>query len=61
MGTVYLAEHTNFDRKVAIKAIHPHLAKNDEIGQRFKNEAATMARLQHLNILLIVTNKRRIV
>ena len=51
MGTVYLAEHTNFDRKVAIKAIHPHLAKNDEIRQRFKNEAATMARLQHPNIV----------
>lgn len=51
MGTVYLAEHTNFDRKVAIKAIHPHLAKNEEIRQRFKNEAATMARLQHPNIV----------
>jgi serine/threonine protein kinase len=51
MGTVYLAEHTNFDRKVAIKAIHPHLAKNEEIRKRFKNEAATMARLQHPNIV----------
>ncbi|MCF8416052.1 MAG: protein kinase [Crocinitomicaceae bacterium] len=51
MGTVYLGEHTNFDRKVAIKAIHPHLAKNEEIRQRFKNEAATMARLQHPNIV----------
>jgi serine/threonine protein kinase len=51
MGAVYLAEHTNFDRKVAIKAIHPHLAKNEEIRQRFKNEAATMARLQHPNIV----------
>jgi serine/threonine protein kinase len=51
MGTVYLAEHINFDRKVAIKAIHPHLAKNEEIRQRFKNEAATMARLQHPNIV----------
>jgi serine/threonine protein kinase len=51
MGAVYLAEHTSFDRKVAIKAIHPHLAKNEEIRQRFKNEAATMARLQHPNIV----------
>jgi serine/threonine protein kinase len=53
MGTVYLAEHTSFDRKVAIKAIHPHLAKNEEIRQRFKNEAATMARLQHPNIVTL--------
>jgi len=51
MGTVYLAEHNSFDRKVAIKAIHPHLAKNEEIRRRFKNEAATMARLQHANIV----------
>ncbi len=51
MGTVYLAEHNSFDRKVAIKAIHPHLAKNEEIRRRFKNEAATMARLQHPNIV----------
>jgi serine/threonine protein kinase len=51
MGTVYLGEHANFERKVAIKAIHPHLAKNEEIRQRFKNEAATMARLQHPNIV----------
>jgi serine/threonine protein kinase len=51
MGTVYLAEHTSFERKVAIKAIHPHLARNEEIRVRFKNEAATMARLQHPNIV----------
>jgi serine/threonine-protein kinase len=51
MGTVYLAEHNNFDRRVAIKAIHPHLAKNEEILNRFNNEAATMARLQHPNIV----------
>ena len=51
MGTVYLGEHINFERKVAIKAIHPHLANKEEIRQRFKNEAATMARLQHPNIV----------
>ena len=51
MGTVYLAEHNSFDRKVAVKAIHPHLAKNEEIRKRFNNEAATMARLQHPNIV----------
>lgn len=51
MGSVYLAEHTQFHRQVAIKALLPQYVKNEEIRLRFKNEAATMAHLQHPNIV----------
>jgi len=51
MGNVYLAKHLQFDRDVAIKVLHPNLAKNENIRQRFKKEAATLSQLQHPNIV----------
>ena len=54
MGTVYLAEHAHMARKVAIKVLLPQLMKHEQIRQRFKNEAATMAHLQHPNIVSLI-------
>jgi serine/threonine protein kinase len=51
MGAVYLAEHTQVRRKVAVKVLHPQFLKNQEIRTRFKNEASMMAHLQHPNIV----------
>jgi serine/threonine protein kinase len=51
MGAVYLAEHTQVKRKVAIKVLLSRYLKNDELKQRFKNEASTLAHLQHPNIV----------
>jgi serine/threonine protein kinase len=51
MGSVYLAEHTQVKRKVAIKVLRPQFTKNEEIKARFKNEASTMAHLHHPNIV----------
>ncbi len=51
MGSVYLAKHTQLDRKAAIKALHPNLVNNLQIRERFKNEASTMAHLKHPNIV----------
>ena len=51
MGAVYLAEHTQVKRKVAIKVLLSKYLKNDELKQRFKNEASTLAHLQHPNIV----------
>ena len=53
MGNVYLAEHTQLGRKVAIKSLHQQLVKNDGLRMRFKNEAATMAHLQHPKIVAL--------
>jgi len=53
MGNVYLAEHTQLGRKVAIKSLHPQLVKNEGLRARFKNEASTMAHLQHPKIVTL--------
>lgn len=51
MGSVYLAEHIQMRRKVAIKVLLPQYMANSEIKIRFKNEASTLAHLQHPNIV----------
>ena len=50
---MYLAEHVQLGRKVAIKALHAQLVNNQSIRTRFKNEASTMAHLQHPNIVAL--------
>lgn len=53
MGNVYLAEHTQLGRKVAIKMLHPKLTDSDALKSRFKSEASTLAHLQHPNIVTL--------
>ncbi len=53
MGNVYLAEHTQLGRKVAVKSLHQQLVKNEGLRARFKNEASTMAHLQHPKIVAL--------
>lgn len=54
MGQVWLAEHVLLGRKVAIKALHAQLLRNAGIRARFKNEAATLAHLQHPHIVTLL-------
>ncbi len=51
MGTVYLAEHTLIKRRVAIKILHPELATDANIVERFMNEARAAGTLGHPNIV----------
>lgn len=51
MGTVYLGEHSTLGRKVAIKMLHSQFARNENIRARFRNEANTLSKLQHPNIV----------
>ncbi len=51
MGTVYLGEHATLGRRVAIKMLHPQYARNENIRERFRNEANTLSKLQHPNIV----------
>lgn len=53
MATVYRAVDTRLQREVAIKILHPHLAKDVELCQRFQQEASIAARLEHANIVKI--------
>lgn len=51
MGVVFLAQHTQLNRKAAIKALHPMYVHNPAIRERFRQEAATMAQLKHAHIV----------
>jgi serine/threonine-protein kinase len=53
MGDVYLAEHTQLGRKVAIKRLRSEYARNKRALQRFFDEARAVNRIQHENIVQI--------
>lgn len=47
MGAVYLAEQVGIGHRVALKLLNANLAGNEEITQRFLNEAKSYARIAH--------------
>src|SRR5438477_4682403 len=44
-GTIYLAEHITVKRRVAVKVIHPELARDELAIERFRREATTVAEI----------------
>jgi tRNA A-37 threonylcarbamoyl transferase component Bud32 len=54
MGDVYLCQHPDYDKAVAIKILPPDLTRNDELLQRFRREADSAARLDHQNLVEIL-------
>jgi eukaryotic-like serine/threonine-protein kinase len=53
MATVWLARDEVLARPVAVKLLHPHLARGTSFLQRFKQEAIAAARLSHPRIVSI--------
>src|SRR5438552_5249 len=53
MGVVYCARQSRPDRKVAIKMIDAGKLASEAAIRRFQNEAETMGRLEHPNIVSI--------
>lgn len=51
MGAVYLAFQRDLEREVALKILPPQAADDLEFQERFRREAATLARLNHPNIV----------
>jgi eukaryotic-like serine/threonine-protein kinase len=51
MGSVYLANQISQNRKVALKILPQDLAKDQEFLERFRREARTATKLQHVNIV----------
>src|SRR6266851_1393188 len=51
MATVYRAHHAALDRDVAIKVLPDFFAEDDAYRDRFQQEARSVARLNHPNIL----------
>ncbi len=53
MASVYAAMDEKLDRRVAIKILHQHLARNNDIRERFLLEAKTVSTLDHPNIIKV--------
>src|SRR5581483_10381169 len=50
MGTVYLAQDTQLDRRVALKVPHFRANENAKAMERFNREARAAATLHHANL-----------
>ncbi|MDC0710422.1 serine/threonine-protein kinase [Stigmatella sp. ncwal1] len=50
-GSVYEAEHRILGRRVAVKVLHPHLADQGEMLQRFVREARIVNQIRHPNVV----------
>jgi len=53
MGVVYLAEDTRLHRFVALKALPPHLFRDDRMRSRLRHEARAAAALSHPSIATV--------
>jgi len=53
MGAVYTAVHTLLGRRAAVKVLLPELSRNQEIVQRFFNEARAATAIKHPSIVEI--------
>jgi serine/threonine protein kinase len=53
MGVVYLADDTRLGRRVALKALHPHVAAGAEQRERLRQEARFAAALSHSGIATV--------
>jgi serine/threonine protein kinase len=54
MASVYEGVHIKLRSKAAIKVLNPILARNEQLKQRFENEAVFMASLNHPNITRVI-------
>ena len=50
MADVFVAEQAQLARRVVIKVLHPHLARDPEVAERFRREAEAAAKLVHPHI-----------
>ena len=53
MADVWLAEDQHLPRRVALKILHSHFARDPQFIERFRREAESAAALQHVNIVSI--------
>jgi serine/threonine protein kinase/tetratricopeptide (TPR) repeat protein len=51
MGTVYLGEHVEIGKSVAIKILHPAYSTQQDLVERFRREARAASRIGHPHIV----------
>jgi serine/threonine protein kinase len=55
MGTVYDVEDTTIGKRYVLKTLHPKLGAREDLAKRIQNEARTLAKLHHPNIVEVIT------
>lgn len=53
VGEVYRAEHVGLGTPYAVKVLHPSVARDNTIIERFRREAIACARLRHPNVVFV--------
>ncbi|WP_407739237.1 protein kinase domain-containing protein [Hyalangium sp.] len=53
MGAVWMAEHALIQKRVAVKVLHAHLARERRLVSRFLSEARTLTLIQHPNVVTL--------
>jgi serine/threonine protein kinase len=54
VGAIFEAEDTWIGRRVALKVLHPHVARNPDVMWRFRREARAAASIEHPNIVSVL-------
>ncbi len=55
MGSVYDVEDVTVEKRYVLKTLHPSLVDREDLARRMRDEARSLARLQHPNIVDVVT------
>jgi len=55
MGTVYEVEDETIGKRYVLKTLHPQLGAREDLARRMQSEARTLARLNHPNIVEVIT------
>jgi serine/threonine-protein kinase len=55
MGSVYDVEDITVEKRYVLKTLHPNLVSREDLALRMRDEAKSLAKLQHPNIVDVVT------